>query len=175
MKALAKERERRYASAVGLADDLERYLNHEPVSAGPPTAAYRLRKFVRRNRVQVTAAGLVLLALVLGVVGTTLGLFEARRQERIAVQEATPRKRHAGRSRAASHRRGPASAGREAAGPGDEDERHPRLDLQGPRPEERRRRTASRCRRSWASGSTGRRPRSRGRRPATRSPWPGCR
>ncbi len=110
MKALAKERERRYASAVGLADDVERYLNHEPVSAGPPTAAYRLRKFVRRNRVQVAAAGLVLLALTLGVVGTTLGLIEARRR---------------------------AATGREAAGPGDEDERHPRLDLQGPRPEER--------------------------------------
>ncbi len=88
MKALAKERERRYASAIGLADDLERHLNHEPVSAGPPTAAYRLRKFVRRNRVQVTAAALVLLALVLGVVGTTLGLIEARRQETIAVREA---------------------------------------------------------------------------------------
>ncbi len=69
MKALAKERERRYASAVGLADDIERHLNHEPVSAGPPTAAYRLRKFVRRNRAQVAAAGLVLLALALGVVG----------------------------------------------------------------------------------------------------------
>ena len=82
MKALAKERERRYASAVGLADDVERYLNHEPVSAGPPTAAYRLRKFVRRNRVQVAAAALVLLALVLGVVGTTLGLIEARQTAR---------------------------------------------------------------------------------------------
>jgi tetratricopeptide (TPR) repeat protein len=84
MKALAKERERRYASAVGLADDIERHLNHEPVTAGPPTAAYRLRKFVRRNRVQVTAGSLVLLALALGVVGTTLGLFEARRQKRQA-------------------------------------------------------------------------------------------
>jgi len=87
MKALAKERERRYASAVGLADDLERHLNHEAVSAGPPTAAYRLRKFVRRNRNQVTAAALVLLALVFGVVGTTVGLFEARRQQRIADEE----------------------------------------------------------------------------------------
>jgi serine/threonine protein kinase len=91
MKALAKERERRYASAIGLADDLDRYLNHEPVSAGPPTAAYRLRKFVRRNRTRVTAAGLVLLALVLGVVGTTLGLIEARRQQQIAVHEARAR------------------------------------------------------------------------------------
>ncbi len=84
MKTLAKERERRYASAIGLADDLERHLNHEPVSAGPPTAVYRLRKFVRRNRVQVTAAALVLLALVVGAVGTTLGLVEARRQKRQA-------------------------------------------------------------------------------------------
>jgi tetratricopeptide (TPR) repeat protein len=84
MKALAKERERRYASAVALADDIEHHLNHEPVLAGPPTAAYRLRKFVRRNRVQVAAAGLLLLALALGAVGTTLGLIEARRQRRIA-------------------------------------------------------------------------------------------
>jgi eukaryotic-like serine/threonine-protein kinase len=84
MKALAKERERRYDSAIGLADDIERYLDHQPVSAGPPTAAYRLRKFIRRHRIPVTAAALVLLALVLGVVGTTLGLFEARRQKAFA-------------------------------------------------------------------------------------------
>ncbi len=97
MKALAKERERRYFSAVGLADDVECYLNHQPVSAGPPTAAYRLSKFVRRHRVQVVAASLVVLALVLGVVGTTLGLIEARRQEQIAVNEAQAREeaRHA--------------------------------------------------------------------------------
>ena len=50
MKALAKERQRRYDSAIGLANDIERFINHEPVSAGPPSAAYRLRKFVRRNR-----------------------------------------------------------------------------------------------------------------------------
>src|SRR5262249_49911598 len=79
-----------------LAEDLERHLNHEPVSAGPPTAAYRLRKFVRRNRARVTAAGLVLLALVLGVVGTTLGLIEARRQQRIADEQ-----RHQGEKRLA--------------------------------------------------------------------------
>ncbi len=87
MKALAKERQRRYESAIALAQDVERFTNHEPVSAGPPTAGYRLRKFVRRNRPQVVAAALVLLALVAGIVGTTLGLLEARRQERIAVAE----------------------------------------------------------------------------------------
>jgi non-specific serine/threonine protein kinase/serine/threonine-protein kinase len=51
------------------------------ISAGPPTAAFRLRKFIRRNRTRVTAAALVRLALVLDVVGTTLGLIEARWQE----------------------------------------------------------------------------------------------
>ena len=91
IKALSKERERRYASAVGLADDLERHLNHEPVSAGPPTAAYRVSKFVRRNLAQVVAASLVVFALCLGVVGTTLALIEARRQERIALIEARAR------------------------------------------------------------------------------------
>ena len=55
--------------------------------AGPPSAAYRLRKFVRRNRPQVIAAGLVLVALVAGIVGTTLGLVEARRQAGIAREE----------------------------------------------------------------------------------------
>ena len=92
MKALAKERERRYDSAIGMANDVERFLNHEPVSAGPPTAAYRLRKFVRRNRGRVAAAALVLLALVGGVAGTAIGLVEARRQEREArKQEAIAR------------------------------------------------------------------------------------
>ncbi len=95
MKALAKERNRRYDSAIGLANDIERFTNHEPVSAGPPTAGYRIRKFIRRNRVQVAAAALVLLALIGGVAGTTVGLLEARRQgararqqEQLAVAEA---------------------------------------------------------------------------------------
>ena len=55
MKALSKERDRRYETANGFAKDIERFLNHEPVLAGPPSARYRLRKFVRRNRPQVIA------------------------------------------------------------------------------------------------------------------------
>jgi tetratricopeptide (TPR) repeat protein len=85
MKALAKDRDRRYESATAFAQDVERFLNHEPVSAGPPTAAYRVRKFVQRNKGRVVAAALVLLALVAGLVGTAAGLVEARRQERAAV------------------------------------------------------------------------------------------
>ena len=84
MKALAKDRQRRYDSAISLANDVERFTNHEPVSAGPPTASYRLGKFLRRNRGRAIAASLVLLALVCGIIGTTLGLIEANRQRGFA-------------------------------------------------------------------------------------------
>ena len=80
MKAIAKERERRYESASGLAADVRRFLADEPVQARPPTAGYRVRKFVRRNRRAVLAGGLVLAAVVAGVSGTALALVEARRQ-----------------------------------------------------------------------------------------------
>ncbi len=92
MKALAKERERRYEAASGLARDLERFLNHEPVQAGPPSAGYKLRKFVRRHRAQVMTAGAVLLALMAGMAGTIWGLIAARQQERIALAEAEQKK-----------------------------------------------------------------------------------
>src|SRR5207245_2329215 len=68
--------------------DLQRYLADELVEARPPSAGYRLRKFVRRHRGQVLAASLVLLALLVGIAGTTLGLFEARRQAGLARDEA---------------------------------------------------------------------------------------
>jgi serine/threonine protein kinase/tetratricopeptide (TPR) repeat protein len=84
MKALEKDRSRRYETANGLAHDIEHYLHDEPVAAGPPSTAYRFRKFVRRNKGPVLAASLVLLALVIGVIGTTLGLFRAKQQRRIA-------------------------------------------------------------------------------------------
>ncbi|TDJ70600.1 MAG: tetratricopeptide repeat protein, partial [Planctomycetota bacterium] len=84
MKALEKDRTRRYSSASDLAADLRRHLAHEPVLAGPPEAGYRLRKFVRRNRTLVTAGALVLSALVVGVVGATWGMLEASEQARLA-------------------------------------------------------------------------------------------
>ena len=80
-KCLAKEPERRYASAHELALDLERLRRHEPVVAGPPSRAYAMRKFVRRHRVGVVAAGLVLLAILGGWIGTSVGLVRARRAE----------------------------------------------------------------------------------------------
>jgi serine/threonine protein kinase/tetratricopeptide (TPR) repeat protein len=77
MKALEKDRNRRYETANGFAADVQRYLHDEPVEACPPSAGYRLRKLVRRHRGPVVAAGLVLLALVGGITGTTWGLLRA--------------------------------------------------------------------------------------------------
>jgi serine/threonine protein kinase/predicted Zn-dependent protease len=80
MKCLEKERGRRYETANGLALDVLRYLHEEPVLAGPPRASYRLRKFLRRNRHGVIAAGILLVTLLAGLTGTTWGLLEARWQ-----------------------------------------------------------------------------------------------
>jgi formylglycine-generating enzyme required for sulfatase activity len=77
LKAIAKEPERRYAAANDLAQDLARHLAHEPVLAGPPGAWYRLRKLARRYRGQVVAGATVLVVLIAGIVGTTLGLLRA--------------------------------------------------------------------------------------------------
>jgi serine/threonine protein kinase/tetratricopeptide (TPR) repeat protein len=77
MKCLEKDRKHRYETASALARDIERYLQDEPVQACPPSPGYRLRKFVRRNKGPVLAVSLVLLALVAGIVGTTLGLLQA--------------------------------------------------------------------------------------------------
>jgi eukaryotic-like serine/threonine-protein kinase len=87
MKALEKDRTRRYETANGFAADVQRYLAGEPVAAHPPSTPYRLRKFVRRNRPQVVAAALVLCALVAGVAGTTAGLVRANRAAAEAVEQ----------------------------------------------------------------------------------------
>src|SRR5439155_7158168 len=80
LKCLEKDRGRRYETANGLAQDLERYLADEPVEASPPSAGYRVRKFVRRNSGPVLAASVIVLLLVGGVVGTTIGLIRAESQ-----------------------------------------------------------------------------------------------
>jgi hypothetical protein len=85
MKCLEKDRGRRYETANELARDVERYLADEVVEARPASAGYRLRKLVRRHKGSVLAAGLVVLALLVGIFGTTLGLIEAKRQEGLAL------------------------------------------------------------------------------------------
>jgi tetratricopeptide (TPR) repeat protein len=93
MKSLEKDRSRRYETANGFAADVLRYLSGESVTAVPPSLGYRARKFVKRNKGAVIAAGLILLTLVGGVVGTSLGLLEAKRQEGLAREEAQAKER----------------------------------------------------------------------------------
>jgi serine/threonine protein kinase len=95
MKALEKDRNRRYEAASGLARDIERYLANEPVDACPPSAGYRLKKFIRRNRGAVLAASCMALLLVGGIIGTTWGLIRAERarMQALAAQEAEAEQR----------------------------------------------------------------------------------
>ncbi len=72
MKTLEKDRTRRYETANELAADITRHLGDKPVSAGPPSLRYRLRKFMRRNRAVVAAVGAVLVVLVAGIVVSTI-------------------------------------------------------------------------------------------------------
>jgi len=77
MKALEKDRTRRYETANGFAMDVARFLSGEPVLAHPPSNAYKLRKFAQRHKTQVGAAGLVLAALLMGMVGIAYGFWQA--------------------------------------------------------------------------------------------------
>jgi WD40 repeat protein/serine/threonine protein kinase len=86
MKALEKDRNRRYESASAFAADVQRYLTDEPVQACPPSLWYRSSKFVRRHKGPVLAASLVLLALVVGIIGTTWGMLRATDARRVAVR-----------------------------------------------------------------------------------------
>lgn len=89
MKALEKDRNRRYETANGLAEDIRRHLSDEPVSAGPPSTGYRVRKFVRRNRAAVIAGSVISAVLVLGVAGTTSGMLWALAERRDAIEART--------------------------------------------------------------------------------------
>ncbi|MBZ5625249.1 MAG: hypothetical protein LAQ69_42095 [Acidobacteriia bacterium] len=83
MKALEKDRCRRYASMSEFAADIERHLRDQPVLAGPPDTLYRVRKFARRHRIGVAAGLLVAASLVAGMISTgwEAHIAEARRRE----------------------------------------------------------------------------------------------
>jgi serine/threonine protein kinase/tetratricopeptide (TPR) repeat protein len=86
MKALEKDRRRRYQSAAELAADVRRFLDHRPVLAGPQSTAYQIRTFMRRNRLATIVTACIAAGLLAGGAGITMGLIEARRanvQERI--------------------------------------------------------------------------------------------
>jgi tetratricopeptide (TPR) repeat protein len=91
MKALEKDRTRRFPTANALADDAERFLKNEPVEARPPSSAYKLQKMLRRNKTAFAAASAVIAALVLGL-GLSLYLYTkertALRMEKDAVRRA---------------------------------------------------------------------------------------
>jgi WD40 repeat protein/serine/threonine protein kinase len=79
MKCLEKDRTRRYETASGLAEDLHRHLNNEPVLARPPSVSYRLQKSWRRNKVVYTAVAAVAVALVCGIALSSWLAVQARR------------------------------------------------------------------------------------------------
>jgi serine/threonine protein kinase len=85
MKALEKDRRRRYETANGLAVDIQRHLGNEPVIARPPSRLYRFQKLVRRNRGVFVATGAVALSLVLGTATSTWLFFREREARRRAV------------------------------------------------------------------------------------------
>jgi eukaryotic-like serine/threonine-protein kinase len=87
MKALRKEPERRYASVAQLSDDVRRYLEGRTVVARRDTLAYRASKFVRRNKISVAAAALILLAVVAGSIVSLWQANNARRQRDVAERE----------------------------------------------------------------------------------------
>jgi serine/threonine protein kinase len=90
MKCLEKDRARRYETANGLADDLERYLHNEPVQAGPPSAAYRLRKLARKYWAQLSAAAVCCTLLV---AGTAVSAWQALRATTAQTEAAAERDR----------------------------------------------------------------------------------
>src|SRR5262249_12017933 len=83
MKALEKDRSRRYETASAFAADVQRYLADEPVQACPPSAWYRLRKFVRRNKRVLATLGVVVLAFLIaaGALGWGVREHDARHEE----------------------------------------------------------------------------------------------
>ncbi|MHC4567536.1 MAG: protein kinase domain-containing protein, partial [Planctomycetota bacterium] len=88
LKAMRKDRCRRYRSASELADDVRHYLNGLPLIAGPETAMYRMQKFVRKHAGSVVTATLVAVAIVLGLIGSTVMYL---RSEKALAREAVAR------------------------------------------------------------------------------------
>ncbi|HKQ60635.1 MAG TPA: tetratricopeptide repeat protein [Candidatus Polarisedimenticolaceae bacterium] len=92
MKALEKDRVRRYGSAFEFAADVARHLKHEPVLACPPSTIYRMRKFIKRHRAGVIAGTLVVAAMIAGTALAMVGMLRAVTAETQARKEATTAK-----------------------------------------------------------------------------------
>jgi cell division protein FtsL len=85
MKCLEKDRTRRYETANGIAADLKRHLNNEPIVARPPSTAYRFQKAFRRNKLVFTAGTAIAAALLLGIIASTWESVRATHAKREAV------------------------------------------------------------------------------------------
>ncbi len=86
MKALEKDRQRRFQTARGFAADVKRYLDNEPVEAGPPSATYRVRKFINRHRGLFAASSLVMITLLLGTCVSVWQAIRATNAEHLATK-----------------------------------------------------------------------------------------
>src|SRR5262249_49592239 len=86
IKALEKDRNRRYESASAFAADVQRYLHDEPVQACPPSAWYRFRKFARRNKAALLTASVVALAVSLAVAVSTVLIWRANQDLQLALE-----------------------------------------------------------------------------------------
>lgn len=89
LKALESEKDRRYSGVAALAEDIKRHLANEPVSAGPPTATYRLKKFARRHRAFATSFVVALAAIIAGASVAVWQAYEANKARREAEENLT--------------------------------------------------------------------------------------
>jgi serine/threonine protein kinase len=97
-RCLEKEPQRRYQTAAALADDLQRWMEHRPVEAMPPTRWYALRKWLRRHRGLAAAVTAVSAAVMTGLVATGIALYEASQERSAAIRSASEAQRQAGRA-----------------------------------------------------------------------------
>lgn len=95
MKAIEKDRNRRYSTAAAFAEDIDNFLQHEPVNARPPSTAYRIKKFVNKHKGLVTTMSAITVLLIGGIIGTSTGFYQAEvakgqaiKQQRIAENKA---------------------------------------------------------------------------------------
>ena len=84
LKAIRKDPERRYSGARELGEDIRNYLAGNPLTAGPETTSYRLRKFVQKYRWPLMATGAIVVSLIAGTIGTSVMAIRAAHQQRLA-------------------------------------------------------------------------------------------
>jgi hypothetical protein len=99
MKALEKDRTRRYQTASGLAADIERYLHDEPVEASPPSASYRLKKLAHRHRAALVTSAAFVSLLIAAVIVSTWFAFREKSARELADQNAALAAQNAERAR----------------------------------------------------------------------------